>query len=239
MDDTASNSQQVKMNFNFEDPNIAERLHEVEKRYPVGCLPQSLTTPSTNKAKRCLFEKIDITVYEPEAKMVAFRTKHNRIQPWLKALYLYYDMSCKDTRTVDFVDTPLEISSQHLLEKVTADVKDIKTKKTIYKVTFFIKSGRIQIQGTSYIEFVSKDLPLLLDIVHKICGPLELLQEGNLITVHQSNEETSLQTTTTNKSNHLSPNYMDAPQNRLDQPSLQAVHVSQPKTFCNVSVFGG
>lgn len=237
MDDTASNSQQVKMNFNFEDPNIAERLHEVEKRYPVGCLPQSLTTPSTDKAKRCLFEKIDITVYEPEAKMVAFRTKHNRIQPWLKALYLYYDMSCKDTRTVDFVDTPLEISSQHLLEKVTADVKDIKTKKTIYKVTFFIKSGRIQIQGTSYIEFVSEDFPLLLDIVHEICGPLP--GEGNLITVHQSNEETSLQTTTTNKSNHLSPNYMDAPQNRLDQPSLQAVHVSQPKTFCNVSVFGG
>lgn len=235
MDYTASNSKQMKIN--FEDPNIAEKLHEVEKRYPVDCLPKSVSTPST-KSKRCMLESIDSTVYKPEANMMAFRTNHNRIQPWLKALHLYYDMSCKDTRTVDFVDTPLEISSQHLLEKVTADVKDIKTKKKIYKVTFFIKSGLIQIQGTSYHEFMSKDFPLLLDIVHKICGPLELLREGNLITVHQSNEETSPKTTTTNKSDCLRPHCMDIPQNRHDQPSLQAVHVSQPKTFCNVSVFG-
>lgn len=217
MNDTASNSKQVKMNFNFEDPNIAERLHEVEKRYPVGCLPQSLTTPSTDKAKRCLFEKIDSSRsnYRRGANMEAFRTTQERIQPWLKALHLYYIMSCEDTRTVDFVDThtPFEISSQHLLEKVTADVKDIKTKKKIYKVTFFIKSGLIQVQGTSYHEFMSKDFPLLLDIVQKICGPLEL-------TVHQSNEET----TTTNKSDCLRPHCMDTPQNRHDQPSLQAVH---------------
>lgn len=235
MNDTASHSKQVKMNFNFEDPNIAERLHEVEKRYPVGCLPQSLTTPSTDKAKRCLFEKIDSSRsnYRRGANMEAFRTTEERIQPWLKALHLYYIMSCEDTRTVDFVDThtPFEISSQHLLEKVTADVKDIKTKKKIYKVTFFIKSGLIQVQGTSYHEFMSKDFPLLLDIVQKICGPLEL-------TVHQSNEETSLQATTTNKSDCLSPHCMDIPQNRHDQHSMQAVHVSQPKTFCNESVFG-
>lgn len=225
MNDTASNSKQVKMNFNFEDPNIAERLHEVEKRYPVGFLPQSLMKPSTDKAKRCLLESIDITVYTPEAHMVGFRTTHERIQPWLKALYLYYDMSCEDSRTVDFVDTPFEISSQHLLEKVTADVKN--GKKKMFKITFFVKSGLIQVQGNSYHEFVSKDFPLLLDIVHKICGPLELLQEGNLISVHQSNEETSPKTTTTNKSDCLSPSYMDASQNRHDQPLLQAVLVSQ------------
>lgn len=225
MNDTASNSKQVKMNFNFEDPNIAERLHEVEKRYPVGCLPQSLTTPSTAKGKRCLFEKIDSTRsnYKHGANMEAFRTTQERIQPWLKALHLYYIMSCEDSRTVDFVDTPFEISPQHLLEKVTADVKI--GKKKMFKVTFFIKSGLIQVQGTSYHEFVSEDFPLLLDIVHEICGPLP--GEGNLITVHQSNEETSPQTTTTNKSDCLSPNYMDAPKNRHDQPLLQAELVSQ------------
>lgn len=221
-------NQVFKMNFNIEDLNIANRLHELELRYPLGCLPQSVSIPTTDKSKCCLFEEIDCTIYKPEAKMVAFRTTHDRIQPWLKVLHLYYNMSCKDVRNVDFVDTPFKISPQHLLEKVTVDVKDVKTKKNFYKVTFFIKSGLIQIQGSSYNEFVSKDFPELLDIVHKICGPLELdVQEGNLIPVHQSTEETSPQTTTTNKPHRLSPNCMEAPQNRQDQPPLQTVLVSQ------------
>jgi hypothetical protein len=39
---------------------------------------------------RCLYEKLDPSNYESGARMVAFRTFHERIVPWIKILNLYY-----------------------------------------------------------------------------------------------------------------------------------------------------
>ncbi|CAC5410260.1 unnamed protein product [Mytilus coruscus] len=78
------------MALNLCDPEIKVILQNdiIEKHYSADCLPQKLVDPSTEKSSRCLYEHIDTTIYEKEARMVAYRTTHERLQPWIKALNL-------------------------------------------------------------------------------------------------------------------------------------------------------
>lgn len=77
---------------NLNDPEILALLQNkaIEEHYTPDCMPAKLADPTTEKANRCKYELIDTTIYEIEARMVAFRTTHARILPWVKALHLYY-----------------------------------------------------------------------------------------------------------------------------------------------------
>jgi hypothetical protein len=53
-----------------------------------------------------LYEKLDPSNYESGARMVAFRTFHERIVPWIKILNLYYYelMGKQNDKMVSWVD---------------------------------------------------------------------------------------------------------------------------------------
>jgi hypothetical protein len=52
--------------------------------------PFSIFRTCVHTGTRCLYEKLDPSNYESGARMVAFRTFHERIVPWIKILNLYY-----------------------------------------------------------------------------------------------------------------------------------------------------
>jgi hypothetical protein len=74
----------------------------IEQHYSLDCMPTKLVVPSTDKANRCLYEQLDPSNYESGARMVAFRTFHERIVPWIKILNLYYYELIKWTVFLDF-----------------------------------------------------------------------------------------------------------------------------------------
>ena len=80
------------MPFNLNDHDVQKLLQRnaVETHYSMHCLPPRLIEPTTDKASKCLYEIIDPNIYENEARMVAFRTIHSRLQAWIKALNLYF-----------------------------------------------------------------------------------------------------------------------------------------------------
>ena len=95
--------------------------------------------------------------------MVAFRTFHERIVPWIKILNLYY-------YELMGVDNPQTISPGQKLQSIIIDVKNSNDERQ-YKITFFVRSGLIQAQGNHYHEFATKDVPALLSIMHHLSGP--------------------------------------------------------------------
>ncbi|CAC5355917.1 unnamed protein product [Mytilus coruscus] len=59
---------------------------EIYKTYPAACVPDKLKTPAAKKAKLLKFEEIDINHYDPETRMVGFRTTKDRVRQLIKAL---------------------------------------------------------------------------------------------------------------------------------------------------------
>lgn len=163
---------------------------ELDRLYSKDCLPK-MVDPSTEKALSCPFEKVDDTIYEANARMVGFRTTQNRILPWIKSLHIYFfeTVGKRQDRLVNWVDSPESISNIHPLQKTTIDIKNNKDER-LYKVTFFIKSGFIQVQGNKYHEFMADDFPILLSIVHKIAGPLDTVSDQTHVkTISQEGDE--------------------------------------------------
>ena len=148
---------------------------KIDREYPTDCLPAKLQTPTTKKSKMCQFEKLDMNLYEKDARMVGFRTTECRILPWLKALgaYYYEFVGKKPDMNVEWVDSPEVVSTSEPLKNVTIEIFTGETK--LYKITFHIKTGFIQVQGNKFDEiFAQKDFPILLHIVHSLKGPIEL-----------------------------------------------------------------
>jgi hypothetical protein len=116
-------------------------------------------------------EAIDPNIYEGEARMVAFRTTQERILPWLKTLNIFYfEFYGKQTdKEISWVDSPQSRSLNQTLQSVTIDIKS-KEGKLMYKVTFFLRSGLIQCQGSCHEQYMHNDFPQLLELVKKITG---------------------------------------------------------------------
>ena len=148
-------------------------LNTVHTDYPPSCLPGKFKAPSTEKAKRALFEKIDEHLYEKAARMVAFRTSVVRLVPWIKSLQLlYYEYYGKsDSFDVDWKDEPKDWTENTSSEKkICIDLLDLSLSdnKLMYKLTVFINTGLIQVQGNRKDFFVRKHFPLLTQILAKI-----------------------------------------------------------------------
>ena len=89
-------------------------LTNIQKDYPKSCLPNQFKKPSGIKAKQLSYEQIDPGLYDAHARMVAFRIKHERLEPWIKALHiLYYDHYGKtESFTVNWYDEPNEWANE-------------------------------------------------------------------------------------------------------------------------------
>lgn len=73
--------------------------------------------------------------------------------------------------SVSWVDSPLTISEVQKLKSIIIDVKNA-AEERLYKITFFVKSGLIQTQGSHHSDFTNTDFSSLLSIVHHLSGPL-------------------------------------------------------------------
>lgn len=165
------------MSINISDPVIKGYLENdnVETNYNMNYLPSALTEPTTEKAVRCLFEQIDQSIYEKEARMSAFRTTHERLVSWIKALNLYYyEIMGKNTdKKIEWADNPQQLSPTECLKSIIIDIKN-QSNDRLYKITFFIRTGLIQAQGNNHQVFALTDFPELLSVVQQLAGPLKL-----------------------------------------------------------------
>ncbi|CAC5400944.1 unnamed protein product [Mytilus coruscus] len=147
--------------------------------------------------------------------MVAFRTTYERVQPWIKALNIFYfEFYGKHSdKEISWVDSPPTLSQSQSLKSVTIDIKSTKDNKLLYKITFFIKTGLIQCQGNNHEKFVRNDFPQLLKLVEKI---MQSTIDTNTCTDHQGSHgehsETSIKQSYT-KDQHVNTdengNYAD------------------------------
>ncbi|VDI84200.1 Hypothetical predicted protein [Mytilus galloprovincialis] len=105
---------------NFDDPAIKLLIESdsITDCYPHSHLPKKLVDPTTEKGKSCQFEQIDTTIYEDEARMVAFRTTYERVQPWIKALNIFYfEFYGKHSdKEISWVDSPPTLSQSQSLK---------------------------------------------------------------------------------------------------------------------------
>ncbi|CAG2233476.1 unnamed protein product [Mytilus edulis] len=108
--------------------------------------------------------------------MVAFRVKVDRILLWIKTLHVwYYDhLGNSAEHDIRWFDDPADWNKNAgggnkaiCIEILAKHPHDTDT-PLLYKVTFFISTGVIQIQGNAKDKFVKRDFPILIALIKKI-----------------------------------------------------------------------
>ena len=164
-----SESTNMGLPFEINIEKLDLSLTNIQQDYPKSCLPSLFKKPSGTKARQLAYEQIDPKVYDTQARMVAFRIKRERLEPWIKALHiLYYDhYGQTDPFTVKWYDEPTEWTDD---ENKTTCIDLMKNDQLLYKVTLFINTGVIQAQGNNNQTFSTTDFPTLKMLVNTICN---------------------------------------------------------------------
>jgi len=156
----------------MENVEINLSMEKIIVDYPRNSLPTKFHK-RTGKAKKCKYEEIDLTLYEPSARMLSFYTTIERIQPWIKALHvLYYDNLGNEGSEylVKWDDEPsVWVDPNNAGNKIIIELHLIESKPNTlqYKLTFFVTTGTIVVQGQRYQMFVEhfQKLKQILDQV--------------------------------------------------------------------------
>lgn len=160
-------------------------LNSVYKDYPKQCFPVKLNKTSGTKTKELKFEHIDDDLYDQQANMAAFRVPVNKIVPYIRGLsILYYEIYGEmDKYTVNWYDDSLCWSKKPGGKKsICIDISksDI---PLLYKITYHIGTGIIQVQGNYKDQFVNIDFPKLKAIVAKV------IEFNNLVSQNDTESE--------------------------------------------------
>jgi len=146
----------------FESINI-DILYQT---YPKSNFPDTLKPPSAKSklSKINDYERI-LDDYEEEANNVAFRISA-RLPFWIRALWVYlYDfIGDKRMYEVTWVDDPSRTNTQHTFIEVHSK-STTSTAGMMYKLTVFMKTGSVTVQGTNRTTFVNKHFKPLCTIV--------------------------------------------------------------------------
>lgn len=127
--------------------------------------------PSASKSKKVPFESIDLSIYKPSAKCLAFLTSEKRLPLWIAALrYRYLEIIGKKAKyevTWEEENTKDSTSSNPKCEKISIHLikKPSTGEETLVTITVFVTTGRIQVQGKKFEEWGKYEFPTLLDIV--------------------------------------------------------------------------
>ncbi|KAK3097713.1 hypothetical protein FSP39_012376 [Pinctada imbricata] len=144
-------------------------MSSIREGYPLKLLPTQLNT-RTGKAKKIQYEKIDKNLYDEQAKMVAFYTSVERLQPWIKALsVLYYDnFGKRKDVNIHWFDSPDHWTDPNSnANSVVFELKD-ENNVLLYGITFFVTTGTIRAQGQHYTLFADYHFPILLQILERV-----------------------------------------------------------------------
>lgn len=150
---------------------------ETYENYPKSCVPLVLNSCSGKKAKKCMFEQLDTSIYESSARMVAFKTSTQRVHPWIRAMWLFYYeyLGIQNSYDVKWSTEPTSWrpTSKVQLKKIMTEVSKIEDSSanenlTQFMITIYPTTGLIEVQGNAYQSFVTNDFPLLLKCVNKM-----------------------------------------------------------------------
>ncbi|CAH1802071.1 unnamed protein product [Owenia fusiformis] len=120
---------------------IKERVKVIEKNLS-NLIPVSLKNPTGVKAKQAKFE--DINNNNNSETYCVFRTRQTRLLKWVIASYLFYN---------DFLSA--EWSKKDENKKICIELQGEGEKSTDikYKLTIFLTTGTIQVQGNNITSF--------------------------------------------------------------------------------------
>ena len=145
-----------KTSLKFEDLHISMSMSRVLLDYPAHCLPEKLNK-RIGKAKKYLFEQIDLGLYDPEARMVSFHTSSGRILAWIKALDIFYYDNVGKSVSVNmrWIDDPpnwteANSSSNTIVIELSSSDKKL-TNPLMYKLTFLFLQALCKCRGIKKI----------------------------------------------------------------------------------------
>ena len=129
--------------------------------------------PPTARAKQVPFESIDLSIYKPSARCLAFCTSEDRLLFWITALtQRYYELLTRQTmgykitwKEQDGYSSPSKCDKLviHLVETTPSSEEEL-----LVTITVFIMTGRIQVQGKRIEERDAHEFPVLLECVNKL-----------------------------------------------------------------------
>jgi len=158
-----------------------------------------LKPSSGKKAKKCPFEAIDDTIYEKAAKMIAFKTTSYRLHPWIRATWLYYYdfFGCNNSYNIDWANDPISWSPDEeaplksiciTVSKKEDNPLDYENSQ-LYKLTIYITTGLIEVQGNAYKTFGTRDFPILYKCIEQMLSDNQFKTQPS---VHDCLEETQV-----------------------------------------------
>ncbi|CAC5379198.1 unnamed protein product [Mytilus coruscus] len=179
---------------------------ETYENYPKSCVPSVLNSCSGRKAKKCMFEQLDASIYESSARMVAFKTSTQRVHPWIRAMWLFYYeyLGIQNSYDVKWSTEPASWrpTSKLQLKKIMTEVsknEDSSSNENLtqFMITIYPTTGLIEVQGNAYQSFVVNDFPVLLKCVNKMINDQQFSSKdtndpNNNVNIDQ--EETVLKT---------------------------------------------
>lgn len=156
----------ILRNINYEKLSCYKSTHD----YPEDCIPTNSRPPAGAKARKADFEQINPNLYAEEAKIAAFRIERNLIYPYIQALHFIFFESIGNSEEFDvkWYDVPDEWKLNCGANSINIDVhKKENTDDMLFKVTFFVTTGTIQIQGNAKDSFVNEIFPRLKQLAVK------------------------------------------------------------------------
>jgi len=143
-------------------------MDKVLQDYHISSLPTK-RSKRTGKAKNCLFEEIDLNLYNDD-KIVTFYTSLERTHYWIKTLDIfYYDhLGSSESLEINWYDEPSKWTDHNNSSNAIV-IEVLNTDTTLqYNVTFFVTTGTIRVQGSKTMTFVRPHFPILKEILAKV-----------------------------------------------------------------------
>ena len=155
-------------------------LKNLKKEYPIDLTYK--TRQKTNAGRVIPFEAIVPGLYRANAHCSCFITNESRMHPWISAVadILYKESCSNDTLSIMWQDTMGENAVQSTEFIVYEHLDSIDTEDDfLYKVIFFLTTGKIMVQGKAYNKWCRELFSTCLDTVNELCRVKDTYTEIN------------------------------------------------------------
>ncbi|CAH3038526.1 unnamed protein product, partial [Porites lobata] len=125
----------------------------------------------TAKSKAAPFEAIDLSIYKPSARCLAFSTSEDRLLLWIVAFqFRYYEITGNGTDYTVIWEEQDNPSSTSKCDKICIhlSMNTSTGEEKLVTITVFGTTGRILVQGKKYDEWSKFDFPVMLKIVNTL-----------------------------------------------------------------------
>ncbi|CAH3165327.1 unnamed protein product, partial [Porites lobata] len=146
----------------------------------------------TAKSKAAPFEAIDLSIYKPSARCLAFSTSEDRLLLWIVAFqFRYYEITGNGTDYTVIWEEQDNPSSTSKCDKICIhlSMNTSTGEEKLVTITVFDTTGRILVQGKKYDEWSKFEFPVMLKIVNTLSDlqPLSSLSSvGDLKSLHNA-----------------------------------------------------